>query len=173
MSRVLFALVLASLVGCSTMWPSMPTEEPPTATETQAFVYDFRDIQIPQDMEIQMKESTVSSVAGENYGVLKFKGRVEPISLFDYFANSMPKNGWTLIAYQKYQRFQMIFTKENRVAVLTIEEDSLYSTWLEVWVSPRQNSYGTAPMGAQPFPAAAPTTGGFSKPIEMERSLTQ
>lgn len=174
MARVFFALALLYLVGCSTLWPGSRSEEPPTATETQAFVYDFRDVRIPQDMEIQMDKSNITPVGGEHYGVLKFKGRVEPISLFDYFANSMPKDGWTLIAYQKYQRFLMVFTKENRVTVITIEEDPFYSTWLEVWVSPRQNGYGANTMSApQSFPAAAPAGGGFPKPVEMERTLTQ
>lgn len=178
MLRFACILVAALLTGCSTLWPGSRSEEPPTATETQGFVYDFRDVRIPQDMEIQMNKSSITPVSGENYGVLKFKGRVEPISLFDYFANSMPKDGWSLIAYQKYQRFLMVFTKESRVAVLTIEEDPLYYTWLEVWVSPRQNGRAAtgglaAPQGFAPAPSAAPATGGYPKPVEVERTLTQ
>lgn len=156
------------------MWPVNRSEEPPTTTEAQAFVYDFRDVRIPQDMEIQMDKSNITPVGAERYGVLTFKGRVEPISLFDYFANSMPKDGWSLIAYQKYQRFFMVFIKESRVAVLTIEESPLYFTWLEVWVSPRQNGYGASAVNApQTFPAGVPAGGGFPNPVEMERTLTQ
>ncbi len=176
MSRMYCILLALAMTGCTTLWPGNRSPEPPTATETQGFVYDFRDIRIPHEMEIQMDKSSITPISGQNYGVLKFKGRVEPISLFDYFANSMPKDGWSLIAYQKYQRFLMVFTKEQRVAVLTIEEDPFYSTWLEVWVSPRQNGIGAAPTGFAPSPgfsAPASTPGGYPKPIEVERTLTQ
>jgi hypothetical protein len=176
--RSLCLCALLACSACSTMWPGSRSEEPPSATETQGFTYDFRDVRIPSDLEIQMDKSSVTPVGGEHYGVLKFKGRVEPISLFDYFANTMAKDGWVLLAYQKYQRFLMVFTKESRVAVISIEEDPIYYTWVEVWVSPRQNGVGTAapsygPSYAPASPMSPAAPGAYPKPVEMERTLTQ
>ena len=177
--RSLCHCALLACAACSTMWPASRSEEPPSATETQGFTYDFRDVRIPSDLEIQMDKSSVTPVGGEHYGLLKFKGRVEPISLFDYFANTMTKDGWTLLAYQKYQRFLMVFTKESRVAVISIEEDPIYYTWVDVWVSPRQNGFRapTAPSSAPSYTPGTPMSpaapGTFPKPVEIERTLTQ
>ena len=136
-----------------------------------AFFYDFNDIRIPDEMEIQKNKSSISPVEGGRAGVMKFKGRAEPISLFDFFYNTMPKDGWTLQTYQKYQRFLLVFTKDTRICVITIDEDPFFYPWLDVWVSPKvqgsaspQYLYGDQPAGS---------FSGSGSSFEYERTLTQ
>jgi hypothetical protein len=171
--RYLKLIVCALLVatwGCANLTgsSSQNTVAPPAQA---SFYYDFNDIRIPEEMEIQTKESSITPTEGGKFGVMKFKGRAEPISLFDFFFNTMPKDGWTMVTYQKYQRYSLVFTKDNRVCVITIEESPVWYTWLEVKVSPKvANSYspaystGTQPVDTYPAPGAAPNA---------ERTLTQ
>jgi hypothetical protein len=103
-----------------------------------------------------------------------FRGRAEPISLFDYFFNIMPKDGWSLVTYQKYQHYNLVFTKENRVCMITIEESPVWYTWIEVKVAPKAPA-STTPVystGAQPVD----TYSGFSSSgpsPEPERTLSE
>lgn len=167
---VLLSQGCATMTGSSSQDTAAPTEPPMSA----GFYYDFNDIRVPEEMELQTDKSSITPVQGGKAGVMKFKGRVEPISLFDFFANTMPKDGWTMLTYQKYQRYLLVFSKDNRIVVMTIEEDPIYYTWLEIWVSMRvpgaaSPAYSTGAMPLDSYPAAP--TGGAG--LESERTLSQ
>lgn len=149
--KIFLLLLLLSAWGCANITGSRSTE--PQAALPTSFFYDFNDIRVPSEMEIQPGKSSIAPVDGGKSGVMKFKGRVEPVSLFDFFYNTMPKDGWTLLTYQKYQRYLLVFSKDNRVTVITIEEDPIYYTWLEIWVSPR------VPEGSSPAYSGGATDG--------------
>lgn len=177
---IVLAMLLSSW-GCANMnWPgssSSSTSQEVSAPPAQAsFVYDFKDIRVPEEMEIQTDKSSLTPTDGGKTGLMRFKGRAEPISLFDFFYNTMPKDGWTLLTYQKYQRFLMVFTKDTRVCVITMGEDPIYYTWLEVWVSPRIVG-GTSPAyssDVQPmtsYPSTSYPSSGSS--LGSDRTLTQ
>ncbi len=176
----LLILVLSSW-GCANLMPGSSSDpaSPPEPAVQSSFYYDFNDIRVPAEMELQTDKSTITPTDQGKIGVMKFKGRVEPISLFDFFANTMPKDGWTMLTYQKYQRYLLVFTKDNRVTVITIAEDPIYYTNLEVWVSYRVPG-GSAPAystGAQPvdtYPSSGYSTGSPSgSAFGSERTLSQ
>jgi len=166
---IVFAL-LASSLGCANLTGSSSQDQAPPPVQA-SFFYDFNDIRVPEEMEIQTDKSSITPTDGGKYGVMKFRGRAEPISLFDFFYNTMPKDGWSMVTYQKYQRYQLVFTKDNRVCVITIEESAIYYTNLEIKVTPKiSNSYTPAyPTGAQPMDSY-PSSGSS---IEPERTLAQ
>lgn len=175
--KIVLLLLLLPAWGCANLTGSS-SPEPQTAPMPSSFFYDFNDIRVPSEMEIQPKKSSIAPVEGGKSGVMKFKGRVEPISLFDFFYNNMPKDGWTLLTYQKYQRYLLVFSKDNRIAVITIEEDPIYYTWTEIWVSPRVPS--AAPVysgGTQHMDTYSPSgmSGNppFGSTLENERNLPQ
>lgn len=153
--------------GCANIMPGSSSEplDPNAPPAQTSFYYDFKDIQVPEEMELQTSKSSISPAESGKAGVMKFKGRVEPISLFDFFYNTMPKDGWNLLTYQKYQRYLLVFSKENRISVITIETDPIYYTTVEIWVSPlvpgtSSSVYST---GAQPidtYPASGPAGSG-------------
>lgn len=176
--KIAFLLLLLPVWGCANLTGSSSAEPQPEAMPT-SFFYDFNDIRVPSEMEIQPGKSSITPVEGGKSGVMKFKGRVEPISLFDFFYNTMPKDGWTLLTYQKYQRYLLVFSKDNRITVITIEEDPIYYTWLEIWVSPRvpaSSSTGYSD-GTQPSNSYTPsgTSGNpsYGSTFENERTLSQ
>lgn len=178
MKLALVALLLSSW-GCANLMPGSSSDPaPPDEPAVQSsFYYDFRDIRVPAEMDLQKDKSSVTPTSQGKIGVMKFKGRVEPISLFDFFSNTMPKDGWTVLTYQKYQRYLLVFTKDTRVTVVTIAEDPIYYTNLEIWVSYRAPSDSTPAYstGAQPvdtYPYSGTPTGSGSS-LESERTLSQ
>lgn len=171
-----FCLILLLCVGgCANFMPgSSPDPGQPVEPEVQSsFYYDFKDIRVPAEMELQAGKSTIIPTDQGKIGLMKFKGRVEPISLFDFFANTMPKDGWSILTYQKYQRYLLVFTKDNRVTVVTITEDPIYYTNLEIWVSYRVpgDASSTYSGGTQTFDSYPGPSSGSS--LGSERTLTQ
>lgn len=169
--KLLLLAMLLTTWGCATLTGS---EDPGPAPTQQSFFYDFSDIRVPEEMEIQTGRSTITPTENGKFGTLVFRGRAEPISLFDYFFNTMPKDGWNLVTYQKYQRYNLVFTKENRVCMITIEESPVWFTWLEIKVTPKAPATGAPAYstGSQPTDSyqSYPSSGSS---IESERTLSQ
>jgi hypothetical protein len=170
---ILVALLLSSW-GCAT-FSDTTTEDPGLAPTQNSFFYDFKDIRVPEEMEIQTGKSIISPSDSGKYGTIVFRGRAEPISLFDFFFNNMPKDGWSLVTYQKYQRYHMVFTKENRVCMITIEESPFWYTWLEIKVSPKVagSTEPAYPMGTQPLTDPYQTYPSSGSGMDSERTLSQ
>jgi hypothetical protein len=169
--KLLLLALLLTTWGCATLTGS----EDPEMTQSQtSFFYDFSDIRIPEEMELQPGKSIITPSENGKFGTMMFRGRAEPISLFDFFFNTMPKDGWTLVTYQKYQRYHLVFTKENRVCMISIEESPFWYTWLEVKVTPKApgTSAPTYPIGSQPEGTyqSFPSSGSS---FDSERTLSQ
>jgi len=112
-------------------------EEPSSAQDKKerASYYDFEDVLIPSELTINKKDSFVYGTSRTKAGLLIFQGRVEPISLANFFQNNMRQDGWRLISIFKYREYLLNFLKEDRACVITITEKS-FSTTVEVRVGP-------------------------------------
>ncbi len=172
--KLILVAVLLSTWGCATL-SDTTTEDPLMPPVQNSFYYDFKDIRVPEEMEIQPKKSIVSPMESGKYGTIVFRGRAEPISLFDFFFNNMPKDGWSLVTYQKYQRYHLVFTKENRVSMITIEETPMWYTWLEIKVSPKVagSSEPAYPLSTQPPADPYQTYPSSGTGLDSERTLSQ
>jgi hypothetical protein len=171
--KLLVIAVFLMSWGCASLTGST-TEDPGPAPTQNSFYYDFTDIRVPEEMELQPKKSSIVPTETGKFGTIVFKGQAEPISLFDFFFNTMPKDGWTLVTYQKYQRYNLVFTKENKVCMITIEEAPVLYTWLEIKVSPKSPvgaapAYSTGMQPADSYPSY-PSTGSTPEP---ERTLSE
>lgn len=98
--------------------------------------YDFEDILIPKEMKLNAKKSIVFETPTLKAGAMVFTGKVEPVSLFNFFMNNMPQDNWKLRSYFKYGRYIMVFEKEEKVCIIRIKEDS-FNTELTIWITPR------------------------------------
>ena len=97
--------------------------------------YDFGDVLLPNQLKIDNSNSFVLSASGLTAGVLSLKGRVEINSLITFFENKMPIDGWTLVNKFRGLRNMLLFTKQNRNCVITIDEGQI-NTLVEIWVAP-------------------------------------
>ena len=135
-------LLLCSTMACATTGQraqkgaadSQPVVE--QAKKPTNFYYDFDDVLVPKEMELNAKESLMFETPHVKAGLLSFSGRVEPVSLFNFFRANMPKDGWQMRSYFKYGRYIIVFEKPEKDCILSITEGHL-KTSLEIWITPR------------------------------------
>ena len=135
------AILLVVLVLPGSLWAQK--EEPPTSQDKkpQASYYDFDDILVPSGLTLDKKNSVVYGAGRQKVGVLIFKGRVDPLSLADFFQNNMQKDGWKLFGVFRHREYLFGFLKEDRVCVITISK-RCFSTKVTVNVGPIERTYG-------------------------------
>ncbi len=114
----------------------------PTAYQ-KSTAYDFPDIPIPPELKLDIKCSLVFESASIKAGVLVYRARVKPLSLFNFFAKKMGENGWSLRSYFKYGKFIALFSKPHKDCVIRIL-DKGFTTETSIWVIPR---ISTSPAG--------------------------
>lgn len=142
----LFVLVLFT-ISCAQMQGNRDADapsgaEPQEAAEYQGntdFYYDFDDILVPKEMELQSADSFILETPEAKHGVMVFSGKVEVLSLTNFFINNMMKDNWVLLSAFKSKRTILLFEKPSRYCVINITDDK-FKTFLEIWVSPHQGS---------------------------------
>jgi len=137
------AMLLMS--ACSTKQFGSP-DDPPRQTASASPYYNFEDILVPREMELQPKHSFVFGGPQAKVGMLSFKGRVDSVSLANFFVNNMPKDGWQLSSSFRSRRTILVFTKPDRDCIINII-DNRFSTSLEIWVAPKGARASAAPPG--------------------------
>jgi hypothetical protein len=98
--------------------------------------YDFNDIPIPTEMKLVTEKSFLVEYANLKGGIMHFEGRVEALSLFNFFYVGLQKDGWNLVGYFKYGPYIVLMEKPDKVCVVRIE-DSGWNTNLEIWITPK------------------------------------
>jgi len=144
--RFLFVIIVSLVVfGCSTFTKDQePPKEPAVKTKkTTAVYYDFEDILVPKELKIVDEGTVVVSTPGYTSGLMTLKGRVEKISLFNFFNMNMLKDNWNIVSQIKSSKSTiLIFQKSSRWAVITIREKRL-NTYVEIGVAPTMSKAGT------------------------------
>lgn len=134
------ALVVLALAvsACTTLSSERNEGDRPAAAEAPAsdtVYYDFDDIEVPRELSIDRDDSFVYDTTGYAAGVLTLKGRVEFDSLVRFFEANMPKDNWRAVGHIKAASAMILFHKENRWCVITLEEGTYY-TYARIWVAP-------------------------------------
>ncbi|TVM16648.1 hypothetical protein DPQ33_11655 [Oceanidesulfovibrio indonesiensis] len=151
----LLVLVLASSLlfaaACSHFQTGSAESQPSTNATPQTMdnYYDFDDIPVPQEMELQGDASFILETPTERSGVMVFKGKVEIQSLRNYYINNMARENWNMRSAIKSSRTILVFEKPGRYCIVTMM-DGRFSTQMEIWVTPRTNGY-SEPMGSSSF----------------------
>ncbi|MCF8037737.1 MAG: hypothetical protein K9K79_00325 [Desulfohalobiaceae bacterium] len=109
------------------------SEPPPEDVNTY---FDFEDILIPSDLSLDQDKSIIFQTSQIKAGKLEFHGRVDPVSLFDFFIVNLPQDNWSIKGQFKYGHFLIIAEKPGKFTVLKISEGNLRTT-LQLWVTPR------------------------------------
>ncbi|MFO7802243.1 MAG: hypothetical protein R6V55_08125 [Desulfovermiculus sp.] len=139
------SVLLALTAGCSTFSSSQSDAVDIATVDTNSTLsqaspaYDFEDIGVPSEMSLQNDESFIMQTPQVKAGTLVYTGWVDPLSLFDYYRDSMPQEGWKPLSYFKYGHFLFVFQKPDKVCVIRINKGR-FSTRLEISVSPSMSS---------------------------------
>ena len=141
----LFLLLgLLLLTGCASTISKSDSKDPASSKgrwfgkgqEPSVFYHDFEDVLIPKDMKLVSKDSILFETPRVKTGVLVYEGRVDPVSLSNFFLANMPKDNWSIRSYFKYNRYIMVFEKPDKDCIITIVDKPI-STQVEIWVAPR------------------------------------
>jgi hypothetical protein len=146
------ALVLAiglvvALSGCSTLsgddGNTKPTPAAASETESKAgssavgSYEEFEDVLIPREMSLDSEDSFVFENPQFKTGILVYEGRVDFVSLVNYFLKHMREDNWKLRSKIKYNnKAILVFEKPDRDCIINIQ-DKTFDTIAEVMVAPR------------------------------------
>lgn len=111
---------------------------------------EFDDVLIPNEMELDQKSSFVFETPQFKTGIVTYKGRVDAVSLANFFEKELSKDNWRLRSKIKYSRTLMVFEKPDRDCVINIIDET-FNTVVEIMVAPRQDT-GSTPMEMQSAP---------------------
>jgi len=133
--------------GCATFKKGEGVEAP--AMQDRGFAppiyYDFGDVRLPEELEVDTKASFVYRTTGFSAGVLVLRGRVEVYSLISFFEKSMASDNWKFVSSFKSPRTILLFQKKDRWCVINITE-SQFSALVEIWVAPTIDEAASALM---------------------------
>jgi hypothetical protein len=137
---ILLAAVVLLAAGCSSLGQATSgTEGESPAAPTPTVYHDFNDILLPSELKVDQKATYIVQGSGMTTGILTMKGWVERDSLIDFFKVGMERDNWKLLMAFKSPRKTtgsiMVFSKENRMAVISIREGTI-NTIVEIAVSP-------------------------------------
>jgi hypothetical protein len=111
------------------------TTTTPSPSAPRPLFYDFPDIPVPQELNLQSKESYVVQSGSIRTGILTLRGRVDLNSLISFFQMAMPRENWKPKGYFRYQRSILIFEKPDKTCVIRLYEGMIYS-YVEIFVTP-------------------------------------
>ncbi len=136
-------VVMLSAAACGGKYGAKTSPEPvPISDELEEGMppdvayYDFEDIPVHRKMKLVPDSSLLFESRGLKAGRICFKGRLDPVALFDFFVVNMPSEGWLLRSYFKYGVYLLVFEKPDRDCIISINKGT-FNNELEVWVTPR------------------------------------
>ena len=145
-SQGVFLGVLALLLlvaACSSTPKKTDGSEAEVKNEQDApLYYDFGDVLIPRELELDSGSSFVYHTSGFTAGILAFKSKVELASMVEFFENNMAKDNWKAVGTFKSPRTLLLFQKDNRWCVINIT-DNRWDTLVEIWVAPFSDISGS------------------------------
>lgn len=145
--RIFVLFMILCITGCAALQKktssdpeletaAQPVEAPPETDISSQIYYDFEDIPVPPEMDLNSKDSILFESRNIKAGMLSFSGRVDSESLFNYFQVMMPEEGWRLLSYIRYGSYIQTFDKEDRLCIIRIIKKS-FSSELQIWISPK------------------------------------
>jgi len=143
---VLYCGIMALLllvVACSSTPQTTDGSEATEKNDKKApLYYDFGDVLIPRELEMDVSSSFVYHTSGFTAGILTFKSKAELGSMVAFFENNMAKDNWQAVGTFKSPRTLLLFQKQNRWCVINIT-DSRGDTLVEIWVAPFSDLAGS------------------------------
>jgi hypothetical protein len=134
------SLIVIMASGCAEMMKKeRSSDAEPTETArargSEPAYFDFDDVLVPSELEVDQKKSFLYRAGDFKAGVLVLDGRVDVKSLTKFFENNMAKDNWRMVIAFESPRTIMYFNKANRGCIINITETTL-STEVEIWVAP-------------------------------------
>ncbi len=128
--------------GCAQMNPWAPASTTPYAPDAQSsqieanYPTDFRDLLIPNEMEMNRGNSMLIKTDAFFGGILNFAGWVEVSSLTNFFISTMVNNHWKMTGSLEGRNVLLSFIKPQQTCMINIVEGSyLIKTNIYVYIT--------------------------------------
>ncbi len=143
--KYVFALVLTALLtACSTTSNSDNTAD----NAQRPSMEQLGRMPLPVGTKLRTAESLIFGVGEGWLGRAVFELPNDANSSYNFFAEQLPRQGWSMVASVRGKKSLLVFTRAERAATVEIEDSGLFSGSLAVMtVSPVGSSSG-APAGA-------------------------
>ena len=144
MKKLLLIFVAALLTACGT------TNDPQSNADNaqRSGMDQFGRMPMPNGTKLRTAESLIFGVGEGWLGRAVFELPNDANASYNFFAEQMPRQGWTMVASVRGKKSLLVFTRAERSATIEIEDSGLFSgsvAWMTV--SPVGSNAG-APTGA-------------------------
>lgn len=136
MRRLLVTLILGvsltSAAGCADLGISNPFESTPAAVNSQLL-----GISLPAGMELSAQHcARTTGSDGQPQGMETAYGQADRMQVAQSLFNNMQGAGWNVrMSLRKADRIMLAFENGNRLAVISLYSQTVYSCVAEIWVS--------------------------------------
>ena len=144
MKKTILWLITALLTACGTT-----TESTSAADNGQRPTMEqLGRMPLPVGTKLRTGESLIFGVGEGWLGRAVFELPNDATSSYNFFAEQLPRQGWTMIASVRGKKSLLVFTRAERAATIEIEDSGLFTGSLaSMTVSPVGSTSG-APAGA-------------------------
>ncbi len=135
--------MLAMLVSCESLRMGSSSSAPPSGAapengdqvyEEVNYYYDFDDVLVPKELEYDDAKSYIFETLQFRTGKLMFEGKVDALSVVDFFLNNMAKDNWRKNSSMKAGTSIIIFEKPNKSCLIKVTDVSSRTTEVEILV---------------------------------------
>jgi hypothetical protein len=162
--KLLLLLATALLTACGTT-----TESQTNADNGQRPTMEqLGRMPLPVGTKLRTGESLIFGVGEGWLGRAVFELPNDATSSYNFFAEQLPRQGWTMIASVRGKKSLLVFTRAERAATIEIEDSGLFTGALASMTVSPVGSTGGAPAGAgvvvQPIGGAGAGVAGTRRP---------
>jgi hypothetical protein len=142
--QLLVILATALLTACGTT-----TDSPSNAESAQRPSMDqFGRMPMPAGTKLRTAESLIFGIGEGWLGRAVFEVPIDANASYNFFAEQLPRQGWTTVASVRGKKSLLVFTRADRSATIEIEDSGLFGGSLASMTVSPVNSTGGAPAGA-------------------------
>ena len=144
MKNLFALLLLAFLSACGTMSSSEPNAD----NGQRPTMEQLGRMPLPVGTKLRTTESLIFGVGEGWLGRAVFELPNDGNSSYNFFAEQLPRQGWSMIASVRGKKSLLVFTRAERAATIEIEDSGLFSGSLaSMTISPVGSNSG-APAAA-------------------------
>jgi len=141
---LLLLLATALLTACGTTTDSQSNSE----NVQRPSMDQFGRMPMPTGTKLRTAESLIFGVGEGWLGRAVFEVPTDANASYNFFAEQLPRQGWTMVASVRGKKSLLVFTRADRAATIEIEDSGLFNGSLaSMTVSPVGSTSG-APAGA-------------------------
>ena len=144
MKYLIVLLTAALLTACATPFSSEPNAD----NSQRPSMEQLGRMPLPVGTKLRTAESLIFGVGEGWLGRAVFELPNDATSSYNFFAEQLPRQGWTMIASVRGKKSLLVFTRADRAATIEVEDSGLFSASLASMTVSPVGSTGGAPAGA-------------------------